>query len=315
MSDSTFDPLFGQAPVSPVADNPPAPGTDGPLGGSFIDPQYDPNSPDFNFLLWVSQQPPDVQNYFRAQAANANQPAAAPPAAASAPSGPAAPAAGQITVPAGTTVEGLISGQILSQYPDKAWMLQDPELGPLLAQATQEGWSSDQLQAHVIGTNWWKVHGAAQTVNQLKAERDKWLVPMSDQALTDYATKLATGQIQPGEFLQQMQNQAKTFFNNASLSSFIDNGGDVKSYLDPYVQHAATLLGVTPDSIDPTAPKWLAAIQQKDPKTGANTSLSLNDWETKIRSDASYGWQDSANGKAAAFDMVNNLSKAMGVRA
>jgi hypothetical protein len=202
---------------------------------------------------------------------------------------------------------------VLRQYPDRAWMLDDPDLGPLLARAVAEGWSALQLRANVTNTNWFRIHGTAAVVDQLRDETNNWYVPMSDTSLTDWAMKLATGQVQPGEYRRYMQEQAKSLF--PSLADAIDRGFDVKTYAAPYVQTAARLMNVDPASINMTDPKFIKALNQVDPTTGGRVSMSLDQWERTIRGDPNdaYGYQRTTQGVNDAYLLASHLAHSMGV--
>lgn len=45
---------------------------------------------------------------------------------------------------------------IAERYPAFAYLLEHPEIGPLLTKAAQEGWTTTQLQSNLYATNWWK---------------------------------------------------------------------------------------------------------------------------------------------------------------
>ena len=48
--------------------------------------------------------------------------------------------------------------KIQADYPAFAYLLDIPEIGNLLAKATQEGWDATRLQGQLYATHWWKTH-------------------------------------------------------------------------------------------------------------------------------------------------------------
>lgn len=45
---------------------------------------------------------------------------------------------------------------IKAKYPQLAYLIDDPEIGPILTQAENEGWSADRFQSAIMATNWWR---------------------------------------------------------------------------------------------------------------------------------------------------------------
>jgi len=51
------------------------------------------------------------------------------------------------------------------------WLLNDPEIGPIIAKAEAQGWTQDEFTAAIQGTNWYRSHSASvrqweQTLNE-----------------------------------------------------------------------------------------------------------------------------------------------------
>lgn len=55
-----------------------------------------------------------------------------------------------------------ITAKVMANYGYLAGYLNEPEIGPLLREAAQKGWSKDILQGRVYQTQWWHVHAAGQ---------------------------------------------------------------------------------------------------------------------------------------------------------
>lgn len=57
-----------------------------------------------------------------------------------------------------------VASQIMTDYPQFAFLLNDPEIGPLLLEAVDPniGFDAATFQAKLMATSWWKTHSAAQ---------------------------------------------------------------------------------------------------------------------------------------------------------
>lgn len=83
---------------------------------------------------------------------------------------------------------------IQTNFPEDYWMMNVPELSSLIEQSVSQGWSSDQLQARVEATNWWKTTSSAmRNYEQLSA---------TDPSALSFST--------PGSQAQQQLNAVQT---------------------------------------------------------------------------------------------------------
>lgn len=149
--------------------------------------------------------------------------------------------------------------------------------------------------------------------DQLKNTAAQYAVPVSDATLNQWANQIATGAATLDGFNSYTQAQAKSMF--PGLAAAIDSGITVKQYVEPYVQTAAQELGINPNSISLTDPKWQRAITNVDPKTGQPAAMSLYDWTKTLRTDAMYGWDQTQGAQAAATQLANGLAKTLGYAA
>ena len=96
-----------------------------------------------------------------------------------------------------------------SNYPDLAWMMNNPELLPILVSATVNGWDQGKIDAQLSQTTWWQQNGssarqflqtqatdpatAAQEIASNKAlimsQVQNWGVGMNDSQMTALATQ------------------------------------------------------------------------------------------------------------------------------
>jgi hypothetical protein len=153
-------------------------------------------------------------------------------------------------------------------WPSVAQIWNIPELRQAFIVAHQKGWSAADTQTYLQGTNWFKATPAAartwlgmspadqqvavddQITKVRTAARETYWVPMTDQGMRDWATKLASGAVDQNTFDQYLRDQAKGLFgNNASMSAAIDRGVTPQTLLSPYLSLASTELERPTDSL------------------------------------------------------------------
>lgn len=176
------------------------------------------------------------------------------------------------------------------------------------------GWDATQLQ-QAIGNEFHYTPGPQAGAlgvaqGQLKQMAGQYLVPLSDQTLGDWEGQIAKGGATADSFRDYILNQSKGMF--PALAKQIDSGMTVQQLADPYRQIAAKDLGVTPDSIDFTDPKWGRALNQVNPQTNTPMMMTQYDWQKTIRSDPAYGFQNGPVGKQLASQMTVNLAQSLG---
>jgi hypothetical protein len=106
--------------------------------------------------------------------------------------------------------------------------------------------------------------------------------------------------------------QAKSLF--PGLTAALDAGQTVDQYADPYKQIATQELNVNPADIQWTDPKWMKALNQVDPKTGARTSMSLDQWLSTLRTDPTYGYDQTNKAGQQAAQLATQLSQRFGAQ-
>jgi hypothetical protein len=67
-----------------------------------------------------------------------------------------------------------VAETVMAQYPSLAWLLNDPEVGPLLTQAVDPniGFSAQTFQAKLMETTWWKTRSAAGRQFEVQSNTD-----------------------------------------------------------------------------------------------------------------------------------------------
>lgn len=119
----------------------------------------DPNGPIESTMSSLNGGDPDAWSIIHqgTELNVAQQQAAAAPAAASS-GAPAAPYSPPAQPPSAAATPNPIPSddEIRQQFPNLAYLLDNPEIGPILRQATQLGWDAGRLQGAVYSTQWWQ---------------------------------------------------------------------------------------------------------------------------------------------------------------
>ena len=106
--------------------------------------------------------------------------------------------------------------------------------------------------------------------------------------------------------LQKAQKAAKGAYGH--LSDQIDAGLSLSDIFENYKRYAANVLELDESQIDFTKdPKWQAAFGTKE-----SGQMGLGDWVTKLKSDASFGWQFTKQANQQATDVGLTLARAFG---
>lgn len=193
------------------------------------------------------------------------------------------------------------------------WALDEPELGPILTKAAEEGWDENRLRGAIFGTQWFRTHGTAKVASQLKEQADAYLVPIDDQTRRNFAMKVITGEMQGAEFAEYVKGQAKSLFaSNPALVAAIDRGVSVTDWAAPYRSLAAQTLEVAPESINLSDARWRRALDGSRDEKGQPSAMSLSDWERTIKQDSTYGWDRTKQARQQAAQFATSLMEKFG---
>jgi hypothetical protein len=146
---------------------------------------------------------------------------------------------------------------------------------------------------------------AGQSVRQIARSM---ALPMSEEALDEWSRKIATGTAVIGDFENEARRMARGMY--PSIEKEIDRGVTVDTLFDPYRQYAARLLGVTPDSVDFTDPKWNVALNHGDEK--GRRSMTLREWGDMLRQDERYGYQFTDEAINKAYEVSTLIGRSFG---
>jgi hypothetical protein len=122
-------------------------------------------------------------------------------------------------------------------------------------------------------------------------------IMLSDQAATDYATKIVAGVLDDNTVLNTIRESAASAF--PQLADKIKAGIDVKTIADPYIQSMSNILEIPYTSVDLFDPKIRGALSYTLPDGKVGTK-SIYDFERELRQDTR--WQYTNNAKKAVSD-------------
>lgn len=148
-------------------------------------------------------------------------------------------------------------------------------------------------------------------LGQLKDLAREWLVPLSDQAMTTWAQSIVAGDEDTDTFREYLRTQAKSMFP-ALGTALEDPNMTTRTYLDPYAQDTANILGVNPADIDWIDPKFMRAFNQIDPKTNQRTVMSRADWVTTLMNDPTYDYDSTAHARQQKQNLTTGLLQMWG---
>jgi hypothetical protein len=201
-------------------------------------------------------------------------------------------------------------GELATQAKSMGVTLTPQELETIARNSIINGSTGGEVQSMLAGqyevTAGKAATGTAGTsVDQIRALGQSYGIKISPASETAYVRDILAGRSTVQALTDTMREQAKLLY--PGIAKGLDNGSTVADYLNPYLQGAASELGVNPATFDMTDTKWTAALQ------GTNgTPMSLDQWTQRIRTDVRYGFDQSPNGRKAGADLALGLGRMFG---
>jgi hypothetical protein len=114
-------------------------------------------------------------------------------------------------------------------------------------------------------------------------------------------------------FEQQMKNNAITKY--PYMKEQIAEGTTPAQFIAPYATAASNLLEIAPTVAQSELAngKLSFALEQKDPKTGAPTPMSIADFKQELMSNPQYGYQYTDQAVKSAYTIGAELARSLGV--
>lgn len=204
-------------------------------------------------------------------------------------------------------------GAIQKQLADEGVTVDPTRLQSIATDSLRYGWTAQQENAALDSELQRSPDLLASKVGEsYKQMANDYAVPLSDATIQQWAAHGVSGVETDEQFREYLEAQAKSFLPAADVQNALSAGVTVAQYYDPYKQLAAQTLNVNPDSINLTDPKWLAAINTVDPKTGARVPMSLDQWGQYLKATPTFNWGQTQSAKDAAYSLVNNLKSTFG---
>lgn len=135
-------------------------------------------------------------------------------------------------------------------------------------------------------------------------------IPLGSQAVDRWIGQIEAGTATIDDYQAYLVGQAKARF--PYYAQQLDAGATVRQLWDPFAQIAAQTLGVVPNTLNMADPKWLAALEIRDPKTGEVRPMTIAEWQTYIRQRPEYGYESAAPAKNDVASFISMLGDIFG---
>lgn len=187
--------------------------------------------------------------------------------------------------------------------------LGDKEARDLAERAARNGWDSADIQM-ALSRKWDGLSkGQAQTglagdaAQQIDQMIFDYGVPVDRKTRERWIRDTLAGRIDPTMMEDRLREQAKTLYPNAGN---LLNTQSLRQIVSPYLAAAAEELGVPPEQMNLTDPKWTRML------SGENGIMSLDEWTRVYRNEKRYGWDKSDAAKTTAAALAGDLARMMG---
>lgn len=217
------------------------------------------------------------------------------------------------------------------KYPQFAWALDDPEVSYWLDRAVREKMGADELQGWIQKTTWWKSKTDAErawlqkaATNPADATKAFWDYDAAvryKKAAQDYGInidfdgamrqvqRVVTGKSTADELEEELRRQAKALY--PQLAQQIDAGTTVEDVFGNYRNRAAQELGLDPNAIQLSDPKWSAALQFTD-KAGTRRLATDDEWLALLHTDEKYGYDRTSKARGEAAEFATSIGRMFG---
>lgn len=144
--------------------------------------------------------------------------------------------------------------------------------------------------------------------NSIKEYASNMGVSVGDQAIKNQAQLIARGLSSPDDYKQLIQQQAISAY--PAYEEQILGGQTVKDIASPYIQVAASELGVNPDVLTLDNPLIKSALNSPD-QNGQPVGMDLVDFTDRVRKDPQ--WNMSENAQNQVLGVGHQVLKSFGV--
>jgi len=182
-------------------------------------------------------------------------------------------------------------------------------LNSMATDALKFGWDDTTLHG-AVANEFHYTAGATDSpfVSSLRQSAKDQLVPLTDSAIQQWGTDIASGRMTQADWDTYLKDQAKSKY--PGLAGYLDSGGTMKTFVAPYAKSIGDTLEINPDSIDFTDPKYAPILNQVDPKTGNLQVMSLAETQTWARQQP--GWATTKNANQITSSLGEKLLQTFG---
>jgi hypothetical protein len=187
-----------------------------------------------------------------------------------------------------------------------------------LKDAMNFGWKDDTLKQKVYEEAFRKDPATGNYVNTTTVERVRKSSPYLSVANIGKAffstvsdstiAGVLTGSMIQDDVVRQQRELAKGKYGH--LSNLIDQGLSLADISDSYKTQASKILERDPNSIDMSQGAYSTAFDFGE--EGKKRLMSTSEWERKLRSDATFGWDKTQNARDEARALASSISQAFG---
>lgn len=206
--------------------------------------------------------------------------------------------------------------EIQQMYRELGVPLSAERLQSLVKQSLVGGWNPDEIRDAVSAEFEYKPDEtfgglAGQSIDDLTERAAAYAVPLSNATLEKWTTNILRGEATKEDFDAHLKAQAKSLF--PEFAEDLDRTGMTTSdYLSSYAETAGRTLGIDPDEVDWTQPKWQGLIFGRDDK-GARHLRTLAEAGKVLRTDDAFGYDSTTDAIDKAARLKQELAQTMGL--
>lgn len=176
-----------------------------------------------------------------------------------------------------------------------------------------KGWTSQDIQyylgQYIQFPNNTAGGSAGEALDQLHQFSYSMGVKNSDAWYQNQAKLIARGMSTVEDAQAALRKQAETLF--PQWKKQLEGGQTLADVASPYMQSMSNILELNPGSINLYDPMIKKALQYKDPKTGANTSQPIWDFENTLRNDPR--WKQTKNAQDSIMQTAHQVLSDFGL--
>ena len=216
-------------------------------------------------------------------------------------------------------VSNLLNGQIAPMAQGLGLHTDPNVLQTVAQQAYENGWTTtDQIKSALLKQYSYNptadpMAGGAvgKTTNDFASIAADYGVtlPSDPNKMSDFVKGAIGPNGTTDAFTEYAKQQAQ--LNFPWMSQSIQNGATVKGYLSQYTGNIASTLGISPDSINWSDPKWKGVVAKVQPD-GSTLPQTLDQALTTVKTDPRFGYDQTTQAKNDAYSTLNAIGQMFG---